>query len=70
MVAWQYDKINVSEIARNSDEIDRLCAAGERGWELVAVMPHGVAYLKRQLGADAPAPVSGQRSAPSRKKSE
>lgn len=70
MVAWQYDKINLNELTRNGDDIALLGAAGKQGWELVAIMPHGIAYLKRQLGTEIPVQPSAQRSVSSRKKPE
>ena len=49
MRRWEYKKIALNEAPRRGDEIDLLCDAGEEGWELVAVLPNGVAYLKRQV---------------------
>jgi hypothetical protein len=47
MEKWEYRRLTLSETRRGVDEIDLLCDAGEEGWELVAVLPNGVAYLKR-----------------------
>jgi DNA-binding protein H-NS len=49
MKKWEYKKIAFNEAPRRGDEIDLLCDAGEDGWELVAVLPNGVAYLKREV---------------------
>jgi hypothetical protein len=46
---WEYKKLALNEAPRRGDEIDLLCDAGDEGWELVAVLPNGVAYLKREL---------------------
>jgi len=46
---WEYKKIALSEAPRRGDDIDLLCDAGEAGWELVSVLPNGVAYLKREV---------------------
>jgi hypothetical protein len=54
MRRWEYRKLALNEAPRRGDEIDLLRDAGEDGWELVSVLPNGVAYLKRELeGADA-----------------
>jgi DNA-binding protein H-NS len=67
---WEYKKIDLNEVPRRGDEIDLLCEVGEEGWELVAVLPNGVAYLKRELGevATEAAEESGdvERAAPVR----
>ncbi len=49
MRTWEYKKIALNEGSRRGDDIDLLSDAGEQGWELVAVLPHGVAYLKREV---------------------
>ncbi len=49
MRKWEYKKIALNESPRGRDEIDLLCDAGDEGWELVAVLPTGIAYLKREL---------------------
>ena len=46
---WEYRKILLSEHHRRADDLDLLCDAGERGWELVAITPNNVAYLKRAV---------------------
>src|SRR5262249_29155014 len=49
MIEWKYQKISLNDASRRTDDIDLLCAAGIQGWELVAVLPNNVAYLKRPL---------------------
>ena len=49
MSEWEYKKIALNELPRKSDDIDVLCDAGEKGWELVAILPNNTAYLKRQV---------------------
>jgi DNA-binding protein H-NS len=49
MRKWEYEKIAPNETPHRGDEIDLLCDAGEDGWELVALLPNGVAYLKREV---------------------
>ncbi len=49
MKTWEYMKIMLTEASREGDEIDLLCDAGSEGWELVAVLPYGLAYLKREV---------------------
>jgi hypothetical protein len=48
-VQWEYRKILLNEHHRREDDIDLLCDAGEHGWELVAITPNNVAYLKREV---------------------
>lgn len=55
MRTWEYKKIALNEAPRRGDDIDLLCDAGEQGWELVAVLPNGVAYLKREVDEFEPA---------------
>jgi H-NS histone family len=49
MTEWEYKKIDLNQLARQTDEIDVLCKAGEDGWELVVILANNVAYLKREL---------------------
>jgi hypothetical protein len=49
MRTWDYRKLALNEAPRGRDEIDLLRDAGEEGWELVAVLPNCVAYLKREV---------------------
>ena len=54
MRKWEYRKIALNEPPRGRDEIDLLCDAGEKGWDLVGVLPTGIAYLKRELPENEP----------------
>ena len=49
---WEYQKILLNEHHRRGDDLDLLCAAGERGWKLVTITPNNVAYLKREILRD------------------
>ena len=49
---WEYRKIVLKEHHRRGDDIDLLSAAGQEGWELVAITSHNVAYLKRVRAQD------------------
>ena len=51
MRRWQYKKLSLNDAPRRSNEIDLLCDAGEGGWELVAIPPNNIAYLKREIDA-------------------
>ena len=48
MSGWEYKKIALNQMAHKTDDVDLLCEAGEDGWELVAILPNNIAYLKRQ----------------------
>lgn len=62
MRRWEYKKLALNEAPRRGDEIDLLCDAGDNGWEL-AVLPNGVAYLKREVDdADAAAEAEAAAS--------
>jgi hypothetical protein len=45
---WEYKKIALNQMAHKTDDVDLLCEVGEDGWELVAILPNNIAYLKRQ----------------------
>jgi hypothetical protein len=71
MPAFEYEKINLDYIPRSGDDIDLLDELGEDDWELIAITPNNIAYLKRQVGyakeprtkssATTPAPAATQR---------
>jgi len=44
---WEYRRINLTASNHGTDEIQRLNAAGEEGWEIVHISADNVAYLKR-----------------------
>jgi hypothetical protein len=48
---WEYRKIPLNGLPRETDDIDALNNAGSDGWELVAILPNNVAYLKRERGS-------------------
>jgi len=50
---WEYRKLALSPLPRKTDDVDLLCQVGEERWELIAILPNNVAYLKRQAGDDA-----------------
>ena len=55
---WEYRKILLNEHHREEDDVDLLLEAGEDGWELVAITPHNIAYLKRAV---IPVPVGSDQ---------
>jgi hypothetical protein len=55
MPQWEYRKINLNGLPRRTEDIDVLTDAGEQGWELIAVAPNNMAYLKRPIESSAPA---------------
>ena len=48
MSEWEYQKLDLNDARPRQDDVDMLNRAGREGWELVAVTPSGVAYLKRE----------------------
>jgi hypothetical protein len=50
---WEYRKIALNQLSPKTADVDVLNAAGDEGWELVAILPNNVAYLKREIEADA-----------------
>jgi hypothetical protein len=57
-VEWEYRKILLNEHLRSGDDIELLCQAGKEGWELIAIAPNSVAYLRRAI-AGMPRPPEG-----------
>jgi hypothetical protein len=55
MLQWEYTKINLNDSPRKTEDIDLLNDAGEKGWELIAISPNNMAYLKRAIEEPAPA---------------
>jgi len=49
MPEWEYRKIDLGELARNTSDLDLLDKAGEEGWELVVITSNNIAYFKRQV---------------------
>jgi hypothetical protein len=58
---WEYEKIDLNSAPRKSDDLAVLNDAGRDGWELVAVTPSNIAYLKRPLPAAQRPAKSGDR---------
>jgi hypothetical protein len=66
MPQWEYQKLNLNDTPRKTDEIDVLNDAGQDGWELVAITPNNVAILKRPVEQPSPAKSASRRSTTSR----
>ena len=49
MGTWEYRKIALNDLPRKTADIDVLNDAGDEAWELVAILPNNIAYLKRRL---------------------
>lgn len=49
MTEWEYMKLDFNQISPKQDETDVLNRAGGEGWELVALTPNNLAYLKRPI---------------------
>ena len=62
MTEWEYLKIRLNDHNRKSDDVELLCDAGREGWELVAIQPNNVAYLKRRVEDFARETVANQRN--------
>jgi hypothetical protein len=58
---WEYRKIDLNDVPRRGLDVDVLNQLGRDGWEIVAVMDNGMAYLKRPVGAARP---SRKRASP------
>ena len=59
MTQWEYSKIDLSRINPRSDDVELLNHAGQDGWELLAIAPNNIAYLKRSVQV-----AAAQRAAP------
>jgi hypothetical protein len=49
MHGWEYSKVDLNDLPRNTEDIDVLNDAGADGWEVITITPNRVAYLKRQV---------------------
>lgn len=49
MTHWEYAKIDLSNVAPPTSDIDVLNDAGSKGWELVSITPLNCAVLKRPV---------------------
>jgi hypothetical protein len=62
---WEYRKIALNQLSPKTADVDVLNDAGDEGWELVAILPNNIAYLKRQVGDSVPeATARGATSSP------
>jgi hypothetical protein len=51
---WEYRKIALNQLSPKMADVDLLNDAGAEGWELVAILPNNIAYLKRQVRESVP----------------
>ena len=65
MPRWEYRRLDLNELPRNTDAIDLLNDAGQDGWELAHVTANNIAFLKRQVDEPAPTKTSRRKSATS-----
>ena len=49
MTGWEYRKIDLNDLPRETSDLDLLDKAGDDGWELVVITVNFVAYLKRPI---------------------
>jgi hypothetical protein len=49
MPDWEYRKIDLNALPRNTSEVDLLNIVGNDGWELVNITLNNIAYFKRQI---------------------
>ena len=49
MPEWEYLKIDLNDLPRNTESIDLLNNAGKNGWELVTLTINNLAFLKRPI---------------------
>jgi hypothetical protein len=61
MSQWEYRTIDLNDPPRKAADVDLLNNVGEQGWELVAITPNNIAYLKRRLEEQAAPPKSPRR---------
>jgi hypothetical protein len=66
MPQWEYEKIDLNDTPRKSNEIDVLNDAGQDGWELIALTPNNHAILKREVPQVATAKSPVRRASTSR----
>jgi hypothetical protein len=66
MPQWEYEKLDLNDTPRKASEIDVLNNAGQDGWEIVAITPNNVAFLKRPVPQLATAKSPSRRAVTSR----
>ena len=49
MREWEYRKIALNQLSPKTADVDLLNDAGDKGWQLVAILPNNIAYLKREI---------------------
>jgi len=54
MSEWEYVTINLSDLPRDTVELDLLNEVGKDGWELVGITSNNNAYLKRAIAGATP----------------
>ena len=59
MTQWEYSKIDLSRITPDRTTSSCSTDAGQDGWELLAIAPNNIAYLKRSVQV-----AAAQRAAP------
>jgi hypothetical protein len=62
MAAWEYDKIDLNNALRKTDDIDLLNQVGKQGWELVSIASNNVAYVKRPIANESATTVTPRRA--------
>ena len=58
---YEYEKLDLNNTARRSDEIDLLSQAGAQGWRLVVITQNGMAYMVREIAEPDALPKSRRR---------
>ena len=54
MSEWEYIVVNLSDLPRETGELDLLNDMGKHGWELVGITSNNNAYLKRPVARTTP----------------
>jgi hypothetical protein len=54
MANWEYSRLNLNDLPRETSELDLLNDAGEEGWELVFITSNHIAILKRSSDKQSP----------------
>lgn len=65
MPRWEYRKVDLNDLPRNTDAVDLLNDAGQDGWELAHITANNIALLKRQVDEPAPTKIARRKSATS-----
>ena len=50
MSDWEYRKIDLGDLPRETTDLDLLAKAGDDGWELIVIIINNMAYLKQPIG--------------------